>query len=295
MACVAAPPAPASRPKCECGTDARLERSSGCCALCAGYFKGVDDYLVAGGELNDLAVLDRRAPLGFPLALYSGPNGEVGKKSIRALAKLMQVAKNGDRVRRALAEMIDLGQVIADRDLDLAADEWTGELGEWHGPASAWPAFTITPVWRYRERELRLGDYWTVPPCSMREWAVETSYFEMGESLEEAVDGWYASVASARRQFPHLSQLIAARHATTEALILALAARGRSPQEIVATLPTVTGWCPPLPVSVSTVRRVIQRGDINPRWLKTLEPSNRDEFEAAVARVKEGIGGRMEA
>jgi hypothetical protein len=58
----AAPPVEADLPECECKPVGRITTGT-TCAHCGGYLKGIDDWLGAGGTIDDLTVRLREAPL----------------------------------------------------------------------------------------------------------------------------------------------------------------------------------------------------------------------------------------
>ncbi|MGH3430668.1 MAG: hypothetical protein ACRDQZ_24405, partial [Mycobacteriales bacterium] len=141
-ACIAAPPVRDDRtPECTCGVGARFDGVDAC-LHCKGYLKGVDDFLVSGGELGDLRILGREA--SSPLALFADADGLVGQKSIRTLARYLRVRRDADRVREELEKHVRARTLSADKDLVIEHNEWTDRL-EWRGRVSEWPTFTVPP------------------------------------------------------------------------------------------------------------------------------------------------------
>ena len=118
------------------------------CTECRGYFKGVDDFLAAGGKLAELAVFDREA--GFTLALHSKPDGTI-RASTSCLGTLLRCGTKAERVIEVLANHIRAGYLTADRDLEIGEDPYTGHLG-WKGKPEEWPVFTIREDHRYVEK-----------------------------------------------------------------------------------------------------------------------------------------------
>jgi hypothetical protein len=145
--CIAAPPAD-REPPCEEDAKGKLK------------YKGVDDFLAAGGGLDDLLVVDREA--SFSLALHTASKDGVDTGQIRgapvSLSAILGVGRSAERVRDTLLNHIDRGLITSDRPLDLEVDEWTGGLG-WKGERADWPTFTIRDDLRYTEESIRLADY----------------------------------------------------------------------------------------------------------------------------------------
>ena len=124
--------------------------------------KGVDDFLVSGGDLDDLQVLHRTAR--FSLALFADEEGKVCAGPA-TLATLLGCRRDPGYV----CELLDLyraaGMIAIDGSLELKRDDWSGGLG-WKGQRETWPTITVRPEWRYVQRFLRLGDHsqlsWTL-------------------------------------------------------------------------------------------------------------------------------------
>lgn len=151
--CAAAPPWQDGLNKCPC-SQPRVDHS-GFCANCGGYLKGVDDFLAAGGELDQLLVLDRDAP--FTLALHANEDGTI-RSTIPGLWPLLRCRRTAERAVELLQNYVDHGLLQVDRKLELAVDEWTGCRG-WKGERAEWPTFTVRPDQRYTQRFVPLSDY----------------------------------------------------------------------------------------------------------------------------------------
>src|SRR5205823_5029642 len=116
-----------------------------------------DDFLYAGGALDDLVVLHREVP-AFSLALYADEEGIVSG-SPRALAGVLGVGKDEERVVAELSRYIKQGWISANRDLALDRNRHSGTL-TWVGANSdEWPQFTVSEAHRYTQDLVRLGDY----------------------------------------------------------------------------------------------------------------------------------------
>jgi hypothetical protein len=137
--------------------------------------KGVDDYLGAGGRLEDLVVLDYELPPGLhryvvkhcsridqvwrnedviqALSVYAGPAG-VFSPSLQALARVMGVPKM--RVHRAITDLIEFGAVTVDGDLSTRVEWWFGRHEpDWRNQ----PSIILAPELRSAHKpEQRLGD-----------------------------------------------------------------------------------------------------------------------------------------
>jgi hypothetical protein len=129
--------------------------------------KGVDDFLSAGGSLEDLVVVDREAL--FSLALYTSKEGQI-RSSTRGLATLLGTRRDAECVRDKLQSYIDLGLLTSDRELSLSENEWTDNRHlEWTGDnPESWPTLTVHEDFRYTERILRLGDFEPDAPVTRR-------------------------------------------------------------------------------------------------------------------------------
>jgi len=125
---------------------------------------GVDDFLAAGGDLDDLVVVDREAL--FWLALYANKKHEI-RGSITTLAKLLGCRKDADVVLEKLRWHINAGAITSDRELAIGLNEYTGQR-QWAGPPKEWPTFTIREDLRHEQSFSRLGDY-RPRPIEMRD------------------------------------------------------------------------------------------------------------------------------
>jgi hypothetical protein len=178
-ACIAAPPVREGLEECECRAPDRIA-PDGTCQLCGGYIKGVDDYLYAGGDLDGLAVLDRKAD--FTLALFADTDGRV-PASLRALARILGVRRDPERVVTELHSYIKQGLISTDRELVLVEDEYSGGR-RWAGGPKDWPILTIREGLRYTQQLERLGDH-EPPPAEtpVDAWNDEARW---GVSIEDA-------------------------------------------------------------------------------------------------------------
>jgi hypothetical protein len=127
-------------------------------------YKGVDDFLAAGGGLDQLVVLDREAPR-FPFALYVSREGRIRSTAV-GLSPLLRVGKKAERVVEVLQDYMSQGFIAADRSLELDVDSWSGSLG-WRGGREEWPTFTVRSDFRYTERLLPLADYAFIPTSTI--------------------------------------------------------------------------------------------------------------------------------
>jgi hypothetical protein len=169
-AAVAAPPLPeVDDPQpCSCRRPIRpeVDEAGVACRYCGGYFKGVDDFLVAGGSLDNLSVLDRRG--SYRLALHADRDGMV-YGSVRSLASLLEVGKGEPRyVIERLAELEAAGRVEIVR----------GDL-EPHWVPNKWHKKTSVPGdehgrWRYKSFALRI-------PARYR---IDDDFAPLGQYLE---------------------------------------------------------------------------------------------------------------
>jgi hypothetical protein len=152
--------------------------------------KGVDDFLVAGGDLDDLQVLHRTA--WFSLALYADEEGKV--RAVPAtLATLLGCRRDPEYVCDLLGRYRAAGMIAIDGSLDLKRDDWSGGFG-WKGPRNTWPTLTVCPEWRYAQRFVRLGDHsqlsWTLADEVLRQAFVagaEDDRFPNARHLAEGV------------------------------------------------------------------------------------------------------------
>jgi hypothetical protein len=118
-------------------------------------YKGVDDFLAAGGKLEALVVLEREAP--FSLALYAQDDGTISGSPL-SLAPLLGCRRSADRVVEKLKQLLETGFVSADRSLELVRDEWTGAF-KWKGARDDWPTFAIDAERRYADRLVSLREF----------------------------------------------------------------------------------------------------------------------------------------
>ncbi len=142
-------------------------------------YKGVDDFLAAGGKLDDLVVLDREAP--FELGLHTTPDGTICGTTT-GFAKLLHKRKDAEVVLDTLQNHISLGLLTTDRVPELERDEWTGHL-RWKGKRDEWPTFTVHADWRYTQQFVQLGDYEpqnTQPFYDIFDEEVAKAYVELG-------------------------------------------------------------------------------------------------------------------
>ena len=149
--------------------------------------KGVDDFLAAGGELDDLSILERE-PCGYGLAmyavtrlyhhakqarafraiqtlpLYADASGALDK-SVQAFATI--IGRGGEKrgpldrksVRACIEDLRDLGVIEVEGDL-AAGFQWedpdTGRQVDYDWDER--PRITFAPEFRAADRLLRLGD-----------------------------------------------------------------------------------------------------------------------------------------
>ncbi|HEY2371967.1 MAG TPA: hypothetical protein VGH82_05420 [Gaiellaceae bacterium] len=164
--CIAAPPGNKDMPECKCKPHGHVDKATGFCSTCSGYFKGVDDFLAAGGELDGLNVMDRQAD--FPLALHAAYTaGKDGKRHtlrgpIWSYLDILRCRRDPERVLEALQNEIARGRIVADKPLELDTDEWSGAL-KWRGSPEDAPVFTIPEEHQHRQEFVRLGDFDPVP------------------------------------------------------------------------------------------------------------------------------------
>ena len=148
--------------------------------------KGVDDFLVAGGVLDDLSILERE-PCGYGLAmyavtrlyhhakqarafraiqtlpLYADANGQLDK-SVQAFSTIIGRGdeKRGplDRksVRACIEDLRDLGVVEVEGDL-AAGFQWEADGRPVDYDWDDRPRITFAPEFRAVDRPLRLGDW----------------------------------------------------------------------------------------------------------------------------------------
>ena len=142
--------------------------------------KGVDDFIGAGGRLDDLTVIDNNPPAGlnewiasrttrrdqarrdewllWALATYTGSGG-VLKAPLSTVARVIGLNKMA--VSRAIKDLVQMGAVTIDGDLAAKRGWFTGQY-EWKER----PAITLIPELRSVEMpEQRLGD---LIPFSLR-------------------------------------------------------------------------------------------------------------------------------
>jgi hypothetical protein len=118
-------------------------------------YKGVDDFLAKGGDLDELRVMDRKAD--FSLALHASEDGTIRRSAVGLAPILLDgVRKDPERVRDVLQAYANAGLISIEGSLDLELDDWSGGL-VWRER----PTFIVRPDRRYKQRILRLGDYWS--------------------------------------------------------------------------------------------------------------------------------------
>lgn len=138
--------------------------------------KGVDDFIGAGGHLEDLLVIDSEPPeaihdyvlqMGvrrdrarrdeaviWALSTYTGPNGKFAAP-LRTLARLMGMGEMS--VSRSIRDLEDVGALTVDGDvtLDNIARDYFSRQRDW----KARPTIILAPELRSADRpEQRLGD-----------------------------------------------------------------------------------------------------------------------------------------
>jgi hypothetical protein len=135
--------------------------------------KGVDDHLVAGGTLGDLAVIGRDFPdlygvwrlmerltpgredrvrrnfiINVAVAVHAGEDGTI-KKNVRPLARIMDLPES--RVRRAVDGLLEAGAWTADRPTLTTRGKWKGR---YYDPSEQWdgdtPTFTIRRSYEHK-------------------------------------------------------------------------------------------------------------------------------------------------
>lgn len=140
--------------------------------------KGVDDFIGAGGHLEDLRVIDAEPPGGLhefvsrtsfrrdrvrrdvsvlrALSTYTGPSGTF-KAPLRTLARV--IGTNDMAVSRAVRDLELMGAAVVDGDLAVETD-WFSRRLQWRER----PAITLIPELRSVDRpEHRLADVIRLP------------------------------------------------------------------------------------------------------------------------------------
>jgi hypothetical protein len=134
--------------------------------------KGIDDFLAAGGQLDDLMTLDRLLPDGIDeflagrgradklrrdamvmqsMALWAGSQGTISLP-LRTIAKVLGV--HHSRVTRAVHDLLEYGAITIDGSLEQRRNHFTGHMDWRHTPT-----ITIRPELRAPNRPAeRLGD-----------------------------------------------------------------------------------------------------------------------------------------
>jgi hypothetical protein len=165
--CIAAPSVRDQDQK-GCGCDAPSVDALGTCAICGGYFKGVDDFLAAGGALGDLSVLDIRAD--FRLALFHDENGDI-RTSLRTFSTLLGVGRRDpERVVSALQWHLDQGLLeLVSGTLEYGIDVWSESEWCWTGRVKDWPVFRVPERYRHTENRHRLEGDGGVPAVNLLE------------------------------------------------------------------------------------------------------------------------------
>lgn len=151
IACIAAPRALDKQKSCKCDAPA-IDSETQFCRQCGGYLKGVDDFLAAGGRLDDLYVLDREVPGDFEFALYATVDGHI-RSSMSNMAAMLRVRDDTASVLGRLRDHLDHGWLsVRGGKFATERNEWTG-LHEWKGKAREdWPVFEIREDLRWFER-----------------------------------------------------------------------------------------------------------------------------------------------
>jgi hypothetical protein len=133
--------------------------------------KGVDDFLGAGGKLDDMDVLERRPPINLAewmammggrkdrrerdakvlsaLATHANAKGEYSA-SLQSLSRAIDYKKM--RVSRAIRTLEATGAIMIDGDLTTRKSYWSGQL-EWKET----PTITILPELRAEDVQMKLG------------------------------------------------------------------------------------------------------------------------------------------
>ena len=181
---IAAPPVQVGLSQCKCEPVGRTSNGR-MCEDCGGYFKGVDDFLGAGGTVDDLIVHGREAPVdridrwdaphlrldrlqGDRWALkglshHAKPDGHIDA-SVDTLARIMDFKKKP----RAVQALEDLdGTIDIEGSLATKVEKWKyidDDTGEIHVvPVLDWierPTISVRPEYRAKETpDVRLGEF----------------------------------------------------------------------------------------------------------------------------------------
>jgi hypothetical protein len=135
--------------------------------------KGIDDYLVSGGTMEDLDVLKREAPYG--LAEWLAERGRWrNDKAVRAADTLRGIAEHADengrlwaplksvgnatgigarRAQRGLHDLLEVGAIEVEGSLEVSP-RWRDKGYDWIDR----PTITVHPDLRARDNVHRLGD-----------------------------------------------------------------------------------------------------------------------------------------
>jgi hypothetical protein len=135
--------------------------------------KGIDDYLVSGGTMDDLDVLKREAPYG--LAEWLTEHGKWrNDKAVRAAETLRGIAEHADengqlwaplksignatgigvrRAQRGLHDLVEVGAIEVDGSLEVGP-RWRDKGYDWIQR----PTIIVHPDLRARDKVHRLGD-----------------------------------------------------------------------------------------------------------------------------------------
>jgi Helix-turn-helix domain len=165
--------------ECECSPGTTIT-SDGYCPSCGRFYKGVDDYLRAGGKLDDLAVLEREPvdPMSVwkalnpychhikawmrssraleILPLFAEKNGELFK-SISMFAKIL--GRSRDTARKAIEDLARAGTIEVEGSLDADfqyEDPNDGSLHDYDWDER--PRIRIAPEFRVIENPVALRE-----------------------------------------------------------------------------------------------------------------------------------------
>ena len=151
-------------------------------------YKGVDDFLVGGGRLEDLGVIDRdpspaldefvrlherRGDQGrrlsdvlYALSMHAGPDGR-SRSSLRSQARV--VGTNVERFRRGLEDLKELGAVKVEGDLSTRKEIWVNRYFgfEYVEDWETRPTIVVAPELRaFDQPKRKLGP---IPKCDIGE------------------------------------------------------------------------------------------------------------------------------
>ena len=211
QACVAAPPGPAKAGErgCECSAARARVGDRDACAECGRYFKGVDDFLAAGGELDDLVVINRE---GSRLALFADDDGRV-RSTLWGLVPILGIGRDGgeEKIIEYLQSCADRGLITVHGSLERVEDEFTG-LRRWRET----PTIEIPPAFRCEQEPVRLGDYEPSQEPVLREVFLEELEVRP-DDVAAAIDGAAARTEVSRSTIERLPE---ARQARADGLLV---------------------------------------------------------------------------